>query len=747
MINNYKAQRNVRGEAQDAVFVGGPVAIYVAEDELIYGDNVFPNGDFEGQQVGQAPVGWTNSGMDTFEISTDYATKGTNSLKLIVGNSNDKAFINFTTKVGQAYAFRFWRTITNLDEESTVSFQLRNTSDADIVTATNAYVSNPSTGAVEEVIYFTATETDTRFRVIEADTGNDAICYIDNIRCYEITDVIYKRMVTKDTIPTGATNSEALSSEKITADYDDNGTFDNDQGNWASYTAGSGSCTVSYSSGDNSLECDPSTSTDIEGAFLDADHISDFKSGHTYRVSVSLKGPSLGSKTDYHIAIGDVECDAFEITSSFATYEKNIVATGDGDLRIYNKNNNAGAFYIDSVSVKEVFGYDYYMPPQYRWGVVSSVYDQDTGAMKTTASPGDQAEVTVQGECNIVATSNVDVEENRVIVKINSSTAHPSDYVVSTGTLPNNIGTIVETNDSSKIAKAILWQGVEFSEHFSHKNSIQVNAECSETITKFRPVSLYLNSAGDLLCKHDDIPHQVPVGDTDWTSVSPGKWGVAELGGASGDVIPVTVAGKTHFNTTSSSTAGNQVKQMKADGTISFQTPGNNNHIPNALGTSMLTKAGASSIDLPMTLFSGTPISSINNFKRVVKVTAKASGAVTKYCPVSLFLDEYGDYKCKSDDIPNDSTGTGNGIWVDFRKWGIAQDTVADGEFVEIIVQGRTNVVNSKGGANKADLILKINASGSVTGGSAGTSGGYALNALGIVEAEADSNNGKIIIY
>ena len=86
-------------------------------------------------------------------------------------------------------------------------------------------------------------------------------------------------------------------------------------------------------------------------------------------------------------------------------------------------NDTATTFTIDDVSVKEVLGYDYYNAPAYKFGIVSSVYDQSTGAMKTSGVEGDEVDVTVQGECNIVRTSggNQAVDENRLIARIISN--------------------------------------------------------------------------------------------------------------------------------------------------------------------------------------------------------------------------------------------------------------------------------------------------------------------------------------
>jgi hypothetical protein len=151
--------------------------------------------------------------------------------------------------------------------------------------------------------------------------------------------------------------------------------------------------------------------------------------------------------------------------------------------------------------------------------------------------------------------------------------------------------------------------------------------------------------------------------------------------------------------------------------------------------------------EFAITIFGGTPIGTITDWKRTIKVTAKANGAITQYCPVSLYLDQYGNYKCISDDIPNQDTNASNGIWVDFRKWGIAQETVADGENVEIIVQGRTKVVDAKDYADRGEYVTRINSFGTVTGTG---SNGYQLSMLGIVEKESqvsDGEPGVIIIF
>mgnify|MGYP003153606911 CR=1 FL=1 len=41
MINNYKAQKIVQAEAQGAININHPVALYPEEDQIIYGNTIF----------------------------------------------------------------------------------------------------------------------------------------------------------------------------------------------------------------------------------------------------------------------------------------------------------------------------------------------------------------------------------------------------------------------------------------------------------------------------------------------------------------------------------------------------------------------------------------------------------------------------------------------------------------------------------------------------------------------------------
>ena len=516
-----------------------------------------------------------------------------------------------------------------------------------------------------------------------------------------------------------------------------------------SWTGSNSDCSASLDS--NTLKIENAGTATTSPAHVDLDDGADLGSalvdGRTYIVEFEAKVPS-GQNNKFKVVSGGTTTNGAGITSTTFVEDSIIftcVDTATTNLYASGVGENE-TIWIDNITIKEVYGFDYYNAPAYKFGIVSNIWDEDSGGLITTAAAGDTLEVTVQGECTVIFSTTTDKDEGRLIGKI-ATDGGVSQYVkTDDNVLPNAVGVIREDVSSSTNIPIILFQGVEFSESFVHKNSLQVHAKCDEAITKFRPVSLFLDSAGDLLCRHDDIPEQAPDADTDHTGVDPGKWGIAELGGVSGDLIPVTVAGKTHINTSTDAVGGRLVRRLREDGPIETHSPDSDNILPNAIGTVMESGTG----DVPITIFGGTPIGTITDWKRTIKITAKANGAITQYCPVSLYLDQYGDYRCISDDIPNNLSNDYNGVWVDFRKWGVAQTTVADGEFVEIIVQGRTNVVNSKAGANREDFVLKISSSGGVTGGAPGVSAGYALSSLGIVEKEAQTSDGKpgvIIIF
>ena len=750
MINNYKAQRNVRAELGGAVDLGHPVSLYIKEDEIkITGNNLINDNAYK-DYANTGDGGWTKYGdnvITTTDTSVRIATDGSGNENgaFIYFRNGTKSFVDNDLVVGRQYVLSCFM----LTDSTTAHLEIRGGSN-------NA---DGTTGTGQKELRFTAGSVDGHYlRTDDLDTGSAKFVELSNIKLFEVTDHTYKLMALNDTIPSGGINVEAEGNEMISNDR--NQIFD-EAGQWVGYESPTSADIV------GAKFQVVTTGSGTEGATLPVANLTAPVAGRTYRIRAKLDnvdGANLDATYKFSfggtaatISASDGTPNDGTITTSEEEYYADVVAANtEGDLIILipgGAHDEATTFTIDDVSVKEVLGYDYYNAPAYKFGIVSSIYDQDTGAMKTSGAAGDEVDVTVQGECNLIRPSgnNVSVVKDYVITKI-GSTGNPTDSnpatVVDGGhqNVPNSVGVITETNSSSETAKAILFQGVEFSEHFVHKNSLQVMAKCSETITKFRPVSLYLDSNGDLLCRHDDIPNEASDRDEDHTGVDPGKWGVAELGGVSGNIIPVTVAGKTTISTASSNntTEGNLIQRVAESGWVGNSAI-SNDFTPNALGTVMETGAGG--VDIPITIFGGTPIGTITNWKRTIKVTAKANGTINDFTAVSLYLDQYGNYKCIADDIPNVQTNNANGIWVDFRKWGIAQNNASDGEDVEIIVQGRTKVRNSKDGANRGEFVRKINDDGYVA--STGTAG-YELSSLGIVEKEAriaEGQYGTIIIF
>ena len=753
MINNYKAQRNVRAKLGGAVDLGHPVSLYIKEDEVKYGSkNLILNGSFTDNVDN-----WTNSASRPWDSMVASSGK----LSAVVENGGGYASIlsnKITFKKGSQYQIKYTAIKTSGD---TLKVNVHpNTSITDSSNGGSMY-SEEISGTETNTAIFTATHTEGYvFLWVNAGSDSDSVATLDNVSVYEVSDHTYKLMAINDTIPSGNINAEAEGSEMISDDK--NQIFD-EAGQWVGYGSPTSAAIVS-----EKFQVETTGDSSTEGASLPVANLTAPVVGRTYRIRAKLDDVGTANPdADYKFFFGgageritasDGSPTGGVIDTTEQEYYADVVAvntTGNLEIRIVADDNDAATtFTIDDVSVKEVLGYDYYNAPTYKFGIVSSVYDQSTGAMKTSGVAGDEVDVTVQGECNLIRPSgnNVSVVKDYVITKI-GSTGNPTDFNPASEVdgghqnIPNSVGVITETNSSSETAKAILWQGVEFSEHFVHKNSLQVMAKCTETIIKFRPVSLYLDSNGDLLCRHDDIPNEASKNDEDHTGADPGKWGVAELRGVSGDIIPVTVAGKTTIKTAVTLPeipAGKLIQRIAESGWIGSHSV-SNNFTPNALGTIMETGGGGN--EVPITIFGGTPIGTITDWKRTIKVTAKASGTINDFSAVSLYLDQYGNYKCIADDIPNLQTTTGNGIWVDFRKWGIAQNNASDGEDVEIIVQGRTRVKNSKDGANRGEFIRKINDDGYVTSHSGE---GYKLSSLGIVEKEAriaDGAYGVIIIF
>lgn len=736
MINNYKAQRNVRAELDGAVNLGHPVALYIKEDEVaVASKNLIINGKYNVDADPLWLTGTDTNGVEGWSISGGKATKSAPAANSGIEQSN--IFEN-----GKTYQVNF--TISDRTQGSIAVYRGQGTQ---LIYSSGSSSMNDSHSII-------ITSTTNAHKILFNGTGNfDGS--IDNVSVYEVLDHTYKLMAINDTIPSGGINVEAVGSELGT-----NGTFESNADNWVAKSTTLAHETSAPITGSGSIKSTNSAASGGPYQNMGLDSTKNYKVTGKMKL---LSGSSNGRVTIYTSRSngtgqeGAYEGSAGELVVGGSEVSFDVVISPTESDRVsiqFAVQVADGVFLLDDVSVKEVYGYDYYNAPAYKFGIVSSVYDQSTGAMKTSGVAGDEVDVTVQGECNLIRPSgnNVSVVKDYVITKI-GVTGNPTDSNPATEVdgghqnIPNSVGVITETNSSSETAKAILWQGVEFSEHFVHKNSLQVMAKCDETITKFRPVSLFLDSNGDLLCRHDDIPEEQVLLNTDYTGVDPGKWGVAELGGVSGELIPVTVAGKTTFKTDNSvpyRNAGDLITRLSEGGWLATTTT-IAGFAPNALGTVM--EGGGAGDEVPITIFQGTPIGTITDWKRTIKVTAKARGTVPQYRPVSLYLDENGNYRCTVDGIPRTSTDSNNGVWCDFRKWGIAQEAAVDGENVEIIVQGRTRVKDTSTNANRGEFVTKISSSGDVTSGDAL---GLALSSLGIIEKESklsDGEPGVIIIF
>ena len=73
MINNYKAQRNVRVEALGAVDLGEPVAIEVGIDQFVYGPNLLNAGIYKDFDV-TGDKGWNAAGDNTLSFTDNSVT-------------------------------------------------------------------------------------------------------------------------------------------------------------------------------------------------------------------------------------------------------------------------------------------------------------------------------------------------------------------------------------------------------------------------------------------------------------------------------------------------------------------------------------------------------------------------------------------------------------------------------------------------------------------------------------------------
>ena len=146
--------------------------------------------------------------------------------------------------------------------------------------------------------------------------------------------------------------------------------------------------------------------------------------------------------------------------------------------------------------------------------------------------------------------------------------------------IANNLGVVVNYGADGQI---LIWQGVNtpYLSDYSHGEAHRVQAKLQGTysggdgasITAGSPVMLYLDTNGDLLARGGHAsgggtqPGYIQQTNFDARDTLPGYWGIAETGGASGDVVDIVVAG--HCQTADTSTvADQQISQIQPDGEI-----------------------------------------------------------------------------------------------------------------------------------------------------------------------------------
>ena len=276
LINNYKAQRNVRAELGGTAYLGRPVSLYIKEDELKYGSkNLILNGSFTDNVDN-----WTNSASRPWDSMV--ASNG--ELSAVVENGGGYASIlsnKITFKKGSQYQIKYTVTKTSGD---TLKVNVHpNTSITNSSNGGSMY-SEEISGTETNTAIFTATHTEGYvFLWVNAGSDSDAVATLDNVSVYEVTDHTYKLMAINDTIPSHSVNEDVVGSELFDADastFESTSTY-----GWSAY---SGSTIANDS---NSLKV--TYGSNVNGALLylrdSKDLSADLVIGKTYRLTFSAK--------------------------------------------------------------------------------------------------------------------------------------------------------------------------------------------------------------------------------------------------------------------------------------------------------------------------------------------------------------------------------------------------------------------------------------------------------------------------
>ena len=736
IVDNYKRKKSVTAIADGALTLKRPATLYIDEDE------VYISGDVAFGTSTNNPNTWADP-AGVYSINSDD--------EIVASNASNTCHIE---EAGLLTIGKKYKMI--VDVKSYTSGTLK------------AYAGGNDTafnvsGPGRYSLTVTMSPTNNKVGIL----GSSLTATISSVSYYEVIDHSYKLKAVSDNMPNSAISVDGEMTDLLTSDQH---TALGD-----TFNTPNDAITFYGSSGTNMIGTDKFTAAGvtytINGSFISGKGKMEntaASAGYVYMPFASVKNSKYilsvdvvwGDSSNVDICLSSNilwNADAENLNNnggpssgdSHRTYTTpEFVASGSTSyILIRNTSSVDEAFsYTDNIRVYGIYGLDSYISPQYRQGLVSDIWDKDTGRLKTVAADGDKVEVQLQGEITTSAQGNDSETIEDVITKI-STNGYVTGVTLSEDNIPNSFGVVTASTSGTNEVPIILWQGVDMPRLFPHSSSVRANVKCGEAITKYRPVSLYLDSNGDVNCIHDDLPNEASADDRDYVSLSPGKWGIAEETGATGDVIPVTVAGKTYINTSTTALEGQIIRRIQQNGTLSQYAVPNDNYIPNALGTILDTGRTGSTGDVPISLFTGVPTGQVTDFKNVVKITAKALANVSQYCPVSIYLDKYGDYMCEPDVIPNNQTDDANAIWIDKRKWGIAQATVGENEMVEVVVQGRTYVKNTHDDASQGSFVRQILKTGQVKGLTATI---HALSTLGRIEVAADDADnlpGVIVIY
>lgn len=785
---DFKSKKVVRAELKTSDIVGSPVTLYPKQSSRkvkteIYRDNLSDIPDGTAWAKGNTKHGWT-AGGDGFDNGGAF-TKEDGAFKLVVPD-HATSHMTFSIPVpisggvfepGKQYetVFKAKSTVAS----KALRFQTTTTA-ADCPCYRNDTAETMSTEYTEIKFKWTATTANDfsgdgnakpqeliRFDRSTGGAGETYTFFIKDIRVNEIEEdsQTYKRMAVADTIPSANMASDAvlLGTEEITDinlgtenHWEQITSADDGTDAWT-YDASADTFTLTASKTGKAITID--TSNQSVGILDD----------HRYRIVVNATFTSAGNNAVLKIDLGNQNAEDIititktaNVSAADYTYDVNIDQPQSSGpiLELYGSTGASCTVVINSISIKRNFEFDVYSIEQDRFGIIDAIYDQDTGAMKTSGVAGDLADVCYQGETSAVKDSGTfSKTKDKIITRIFDSggmdTGDPVD-----ASIPNSIGVITEATSSATSQPICLFNGVEpLPMGYSYKDSYQVEAKAGASINRYRPVSLYLNGDGELMCKNDSIADEVLEGGVDAVQCNPYKWGFSQDAGSTGDTILVTVAGPTKWDYADSVVASRKgflIRKAIESGGI-WASEAGPSVLPNSHGTIVSDLNGPGLYDI--ILFKGAPVGIINDYRRTIKINCiygdelgNQSGAtnIVKGEPVSIFLDSSGNYRCIIDDIPGQPTDySGNAVGCDARKWGILADDVTPGNSVDVIVAGRAEVIDTEtsGRSVENSAVTQISKTGVVT---SVTNTAQMLSGLGIIEKASNVSlgaYGKIIIF